>query len=287
MTAHSTPQPFDFHELRRLPPRVRSSLLRWQTEACTLVSEAWTSLATYPLRATPGDALPQRTQTALAAAPDPATGVVLRLGPGKLPALLVIQPVLLQAIFADLLGAAAASETAVELTPLEEALLEACLVRLCGALADAWPGDSPLPCAIHELCRPRRTRRLSAVDEVVAITWRVECRFHTGELQWLIPRRELETLLDDVQTPADAPADGPVVLGELVEQFPLEIAVQLGQAALTTAALSRLDLGDVLLLDQPVDKPLTARVNDRPLWLVHPRRVGQRQAIEIHSLLDG
>lgn len=172
------------------------------------------------------------------------------------------------------------------MTPLEDSLLDALLTKLCSALADAWPGAAPLACAIHELTRPRRTRRLAPYEEVIAVSWRFTCRFHTGDAHWLIPRRELEALLDDVQTPQEAAPLSPEEFGELIEHFPLELTVQIGQATLSTSAMTRLGVGDVLLLDQPVDKPLTACVNARPQWLVRPCRVGQRQAVAIDSLLD-
>lgn len=288
MSAETALRPFDFQEVRRLAPVTSRALVQWQTETCTLLSEAWSSLSTYPVKVTPGRAEPQRSAAAMAATPDPATGIVLMLGPQKVPTLMTLDPVLLQAIFADLLGSAEAEkEPEAELTTLEEALLDMLLGSLRESISDSWPGETPLLCTVKEICRPRRSRRLTGHEEVIRIAWRIECRFHSGDLHWLVPRRELEALLEGIQSLiAVYEVDGPAGLGPLVEQFPLDIAVELGHATISTSAMTRLQVGDVLVLDQPLERPLVARVTGEPMWRVEPCRVGQRQAVEIHSLLE-
>ena len=242
---------FDFQEVRRLAPAVLRALTQWQTEGCALASDAWTAAATYPLRVTVGRIEPLRTPAAVASLPEHATGVVFALGEEKLPALLAIDALRMQGLFADLLGSGDVPVApVVELTPLEQSLQELLFQHLRESLADSWPGDAPLGCTIKEFCRPRRTRRLAASEEVIAVTWQVESRFHAGEIHWLFPRREIESLLSSFATSGSLVTNTPGDMAALVEQFPLDVSVELGNATVSTAAMTQLDIGDVLVLDQ-------------------------------------
>jgi flagellar motor switch protein FliM len=288
MTAPADVRRFDFQDARRLAPGVSRLLSRWQGEICTLTTEAWGAIAAHPIQVSVGSIEPLRCTVAVGHFPDPGVGVLLQLGSGKLPTLLALEPVLLHALFADLLGASEL-ETDVhrELTPLEESLWDLLLSKVRESIADAWPGPDPLPCAIKESCRPRRSRRLAHCADVILVRWRVACRFHTGEMLWAIPRRELETMLGELEPlGAVGEEEQPTDLRDVVEQFPLEVSVELGRASVAAGALSQLQVGDVLILDQPLNRPLLAKVGGEPLWLVEPRRVGPRQAVAIHSILD-
>lgn len=287
MTTSTELRLHDFHGVRRLAPEFLRALTRWQSDACALAGEGWTAAATYPLRVTLGQIEPARTAAAIATLSDPAVGVVFQIGPDKRPLLLTMDPLRLQGVFADLLGSAEVpAETTAELTPLEQTLFDLLLHQCRDALADSWPDDAPLGCLVKELCRPRRSRHLSAYDEVISITWRIECRFHAGEVQWLAPRRELEELLSTAQPFVAGTSAAPGQLNPLVEQFPLEVSVELGAATVSTASMTRLGIGDVLVLDHVLGRPLTARVSGQPLWLVEPCCIGQRQAVEVRSLLE-
>jgi flagellar motor switch protein FliM len=286
MTA--TARRFDFQDARRLAPPTARRLERWQAETCQLLTEAWSGISAQPLRATASAILPLRTEAAAERLPEPGLGIVLQLGQEKLPSLLAFDSQLLMAMLADLLGADAPDTTDVRsLTPLQEALIELLLGKVRESLADAWPGLSPLPCAIKETVRPRRSRMLSQWEEVIAIQWKIESRFHTGESLWLAPRRELEDLLSGLG-PMSATGDIEMEQGltALAEQLPLDVTVELGSASVNAQVLAGLKPGDVLLLDQAIYRPLMARVGGEPVWQVAPCRVGQRQAIEIRTLLQ-
>lgn len=279
---------FDFQDARRLAPVIARPLSRWQGEICTLLSEAWGAIAAHPIAVSVGPIEPLHCTTAIGRFPDPGMGVLLQIGPDRLPTLLALEPALLHALFADLLGASELERAPDRpLTSLEESLLDLLLTKMRESISDGWPGLHPLPCAVKETCRPRRSRRLAQHEEVISVRWHVACRFHTADIQWAIPRRELETMLGEIDPLAGGMEDDqPVDLRDLVEQFPLDVSVDLGQADVGTAVLSRLQVGDVLILDQSLHRPLLARVAGEPMWLVEPRRVGLKQAIEIHSLVE-
>ncbi len=65
------------------------------------------------------------------------------------------------------------------------------------------------------------------------------------------------------------------------------MTVVLGTVELSLADLSRLSVGDVVILDQRVSEPLTAELAGQQKCAGWPGRVGTRQAFEVASFLGG
>ncbi len=114
--------------------------------------------------------------------------------------------------------------------------------------------------------------------------------FGEGDWCWLLPRSDwVGRLLAPRQAVRSATglADCRAQLTRLAEQFPVRLSVRLGKAEVSLQQLSRLQTGDLILLDQRVSEPLPASLAGTVKYHVWPGAVGSRQAIEIHSLLNG
>jgi len=277
------PARFDFLDARRLHPALARSLHRWQVESCELLTDAWKEVAIHPPRVAPGETAPARTAAGLALLADPGFGCVLLLGPASVPTLLGCSPTLLSGLLADVLGADSGPPLADRgLTPLEESVFELVLDRFRESLSDGWPAAAPLPVARGELCRPRRSRRLASAEELIVFRWTIVTRAVTEPCLWLVPRQELEALCATLDPPpAEAGPGEQRGLESLVTQCPLEVAVELGRAEISMSEIERLQIGDLLILDQPLQRPLVAQVSGSPVWQVRPCRRGQRQSVEI------
>ena len=66
----------------------------------------------------------------------------------------------------------------------------------------------------------------------------------------------------------------------------LEISVQLGAARLPLHQLTRLRVGDLVILDQRVHEPLAAFVAGEQKFKGWPGRAGARQAFQIDSSVE-
>lgn len=285
MNTSTSARRVDLQDSRRLPPATSRRLELWHAETCATLSEGWSGLSASPIQVTLGAVQPCRPAAALQQIPEASLGVLFQLGAEHWSALCVLDSPLLASLLADVLGSDVPDDCDIRsLTPLQTALLDLLLNPLRTSLADGWPGPQPLPCVIQELVRPRRCRCLSQWDEVVLVRWQIACRLHNGDCLWLAPRRELEAELAQLTHGEVREGDVTAHWTALAPQLPLELAVELGTASVSAQALADLRPGDVLLLDQLLQRPLRARVGGEPLWDVAPCRVGSRQAVEIRAL---
>jgi flagellar motor switch protein FliM len=72
-------------------------------------------------------------------------------------------------------------------------------------------------------------------------------------------------------------------LEQIALELPVDVVVELGRASLRMSEIAGLQVGDLIVLDQPIDRPLLSRVSGAPRWTGVPCRVGNRQAFDIRS----
>ena len=283
----SDPERLNFDEPRRLSASESQVLRRWMASACERLTETWSGMLCGPI-GLQGDAVePVRYRPALASLPEPGTGIVLELGRSLFPSLLAFPRRLLLGIVAQTLGEASGDWPAArELTPLEQTTSEVLLQGFTESISDSWPGIDRLPCNFVEFCRPRRCRRLPVDSELITCRWTVTTGFGAETMVWLLPRPEIEQLLESEELSA-VTEDHRTELESLVQSLPVEIGVVLGRARLSVAEVADLAAGDVLMLDQAIDRPLAVQVSGKTRWTGSPCRVGIRQAIQITAVSNG
>jgi flagellar motor switch protein FliM len=72
----------------------------------------------------------------------------------------------------------------------------------------------------------------------------------------------------------------------MVCELPVQLTVHLGSTKVSLLHLAALQVGDVLLLDQAIDQPLSAALGKKVKFLVWPGARGSRQAIAIHAPVE-
>lgn len=286
MNVSAEPQLLDFHDPRRLAPTSTRMLQRWQKDACEWISESWVTLLAEPGEIAPGNATAIRLAEALRTVADPGLGVVIQVGPENIPTLLAFSNRLVLALLEAMLGTPGEEwPQARELTPLELTMADVLFQSLCEGLSEGWPGQTPLPIRIQETCRPRRCRLFPPGTELIAARWEFKCGKSSEEALWLIPREEGELLLSVDEAAGNSTAADPKVdvLANIITQLPVEVTVDLGTTTLKMSEITELHVGDLVILDQAVSRPLTARIGDVPRWTGLPCRVGTRQAFDIRG----
>jgi flagellar motor switch protein FliM len=290
MTASQELQTLDFQDPRRLGPTSSRVLQRWQKDACERILESWSAMLVHPVQMRTVSLGPVRYAEGLKSLPDPGLGLVLLVGPEEIPTLLTFSNGLLLRLLEATLGAPGeAWPEPRELTPLEFTMTEVLFQTLTEGLSEGWPGQDPLPLHVSETCRPRRCRLFPTGTELVSVRWEITCGAGKEETVWLMPRESIEELLDVEQTPGGVPAVDPneELLASIATQLPVEVVVDLGSASLSMSEISELQVGDVVILDQAVARPLVARIGDQPRWSGVPCRVGGRQALDIRGAIGG
>lgn len=293
-------EPYDFRNAARLGAELDRRLAGWLRAAAGLSAKRWGTLLSFAAEmhaeahqvAAPG--------AALAALPEDA--VCLRIAwhwqpvagaASDLTTLAVVARPLTLALLAGLTGEKV--EGPVEdraLTALEESLcgylVEALLI---GLLRESWPGGQPLRLDVGAREAEYHNSRVFPPGEpVLVFSFRVTGPFGEGQWWWVVPRGDwFNQLLTQPQAarPATGHPDPWAQLAGLAERFPVRLSVRLGNAEVSLHQLSRLRAGDLVVLDQRVHEPLKASVDGAEKFRVWPGAVGERQAVEIHSLSTG
>ncbi|MEM6468471.1 MAG: FliM/FliN family flagellar motor switch protein [Planctomycetota bacterium] len=193
----------------------------------------------------------------------------------------------LRVIATDLLGQSELDENGPsELTPVETDLVHFFIERLAESLGEGWMGDNELPIEIGQLSKDARKLRLfRGSDFVTNIAMEIECRVGTAKLNWLVPKSKFAALLDHtVENRAEHASSPPK---EMVAKLPVEVVTLLGSARISMADLPNLKPGQLLLLDQRIDDPLTATVDGAETFECWPGRMGNQQAVQVAGTNPG
>ena len=175
------------------------------------------------------------------------------------------------------------------LTPIESSLAQLFVEQLSVALTDGWIGETKITLSpsAWEL-DPRKARFFREKDLVTCTSVQVGLKTGAIGIGWLLSKQSTSELLEnaiDRRGDAEAGGDPRRPSAKLVGQLPIDIVSVLGQATLPMSKLSDLQVGELIELDQRIDQPVVATVNEAAFYEGWPGRRGKNQAIEITRCL--
>jgi flagellar motor switch protein FliM len=285
--------PYDFCKPGRLASDRESRFAGWLRLATALATRKWAKSLPFQAEWTVHGFDTFRPTDSLARLSETAVAYRLGLAGGQVTTLLAMPRPLVLAVAAGFVGDAGKALPADrELTLVEESLFEFFVNNhLLPPLKETWPGSEPAcPELLQAEPNPRWSRLFGADAPLVVCTFLLSGPFGVEEWHWLLPREGLLVLLDrpDQATP-EAEAEAAAVKPRLearVNDLPIAITVCLGSVEVRLSQLSRLRVGDVVVLDQRVSEPLTAAMGEEDKYRGWPGRVGSSQAFKIESLLN-
>lgn len=289
----SKPQPYNFARPGRLPSDLEQRLRAWLKAVFALAASDWAKRLPFPVTLTAHELFGVPAADAMEMVPENAFGNRLtepRLGVS----LLAVPRPLLLALVAGLLGdAAGALPPDRDLTPVEESLWDFFVRNFwCPVLGQTWPASEMLaPAPEKAETNPRYARIFPRGESVVVCVIALQGPFGEHDWYWLLSQRALAAQLTPA-VPAPTPATAPSRparerLEGLVRDLTLEVGVSLGSVEVPLSQISRLRVGDVVVLDQRCGEPLTVSVEGKKKFLAWPGRAGNRQALMIQGLLEG
>lgn len=284
-------KPFRFDQAQLLPVSQQRSLLAWLQAGCALAARKWQRLFPFAVEVLPGETESLGRKEALARLPANGLAYCIAVGESALNSMLTLPRALAIMLSNGLLG-----DTPQRLPPdrplalseetLCEYLLEQCVLP---ALQESWPGDKGQPIELrHKEPEPQFTRLLPASDPLVLVPLVFRGPFGETACSWLVPRKPLMALLglSDKAPGSENAHDTRQRLQAHVATMPVVLNVALGRAELGLSQLGRLQVGDVVVLNQRTTDTLTASVAGRQKFRVWCGRIGSRQALQIDSLIE-
>lgn len=106
---------------------------------------------------------------------------------------------------------------------------------------------------------------------------------------WIVRQEPMIDMLNDAHRSLNKPPQNPQersMLSALLLEMNAELQVRLGTATVDAADLRRMQVGDVVLLDQSIREPLGAYLAGKEFYRVWAGRVGLRRAMQVESIVD-
>ncbi|MCA9061303.1 MAG: FliM/FliN family flagellar motor switch protein, partial [Planctomycetaceae bacterium] len=284
MTSPEAIPSIDFTAPRRVTGQAGRALADWHRSASVLMKENWQGLlgSSFELSCESLDSC--EGQRAVRMLPDPGYGARLAVGPSRFPVLVAFSGRIVQALVADMLGTL--GEEWPELKPLsaaEGSMVELLFGEVARSLSQAWPDIAPLECELESvIVRPMRSRIFHPDELLFRATNSIRMPQGTDEAVWLFPQEGLQAIGMAEAQQADLPPEVSAPrLRELAHRLPMTMVVRLGTATVSLADMNRLSVGDILILDQPVGRPLPASISGKVRWYGQPCRLGMRQGFRV------
>ena len=286
----TTPTPYDFRERRRISPTAIRVLERWMTDATTLGNDVLRQLCGGGELRSPTVATAD-SRTHVGELSDPGFGVEVHVGSERATSLVALSQALALELVSRTLGGrepGSPPDADRDLSRAELAVLDMLLQQLLPALVQAWPSDAPPQLLLTQIIeRPSRSRLLGHAQPTIKCDWTLAFGDFAAPLSWVLPQEATARLIDlSLDTPPPRLSQESKPLAALARVLPMTAVVELGSTDLKVSEISRLQVGDVLLLNQSIHKPMVCRVAGQPKFGGHPGRVGTHSAFEVRGLLS-
>lgn len=224
--------------------------------------------------------------------PSPTCLVSLGMRPYDGNAVMELNPGLVFPVLEMLLGGNGhnIARPAREITEIEQSILEGLLRIILHDLKESWRGVANIEFSIDaQETEPQLVRILAPNEAVVAISMEVKIGEASGMMNVGIPSIIIKMLRQKfdqqwtVRRSQSSEADQKRIL-RLVKPARLQLDARLEGPTLNVSDLMRLEAGDVLQFDHPVDLPLRCTVNGKLKYEGQVVEVGQKRGFLIRAL---
>ena len=258
----------------------------WIEKASFVFAECWTELADGSVKLVADDIRTANFDATLKNVELGSVGCVVQFGDETCRGLWHLDPKGIRQIFAMMTNHPDDSDDGER--PVSE--IELVLAKLffeysARALSEAWPLQQPLEVSVVEMEETPKRSKLFGINELVTVTsMTLEFEDQPVEFNWILPKREITRILEliAIRRPASHSEIDP---REVIERLPVEIVGTLGEVSISMKRLANLAVGDVVVLDQRIDRPIVALIDGKPYYECWPGKIGAKQGLEISACL--
>ncbi len=177
-----------------------------------------------------------------------------------------------------------------ELREIEISLLRSFGSSLTKALAESWAVVAPVAPELKDLGLDAALIQIAGPNDVVVTAFfEVSLGSQLGSMSICIPYTLLEPIANRLSqgvwhltaSQRRSATRSNRVLQALIAPAELEVTIELGTAAVQVETILDLEVGDTLLLDQRIDRPLPLLIEGKPRFWSRPGQVGNRLGVQV------
>lgn len=275
---------FDFSKPSGFGDDKSERLHTWTNAFCATFAERWNQVTKFDVKLQIESCDVYTFENSKTRLPKPAVGHYLSFGEPSIRCLLVLDQSLSLAVVCQLMGEELDEmPTGRFMTAVEENLFEVFVSNITDSLSEAWPEKDPLACHPNEIdYEPHRCRMLGPREIVLFCKIKINICGADSEFYWLIPHGELELMLSSTDEDTVQPRQhSKSELEKLASMIPVDVSMTLGTCKVSVAALFDLQVGDILVLDQPISEPMPISVGNKNKFVGWLGRNKNKQAYKI------
>ncbi len=207
-----------------------------------------------------------------------------------------INPTIAYTMLDRVLGGRGASMNKVEnLTEIETKIMSQLFEHAVDNLREAWATIADIDPILTEFeVNPQFLQMVSPNDTVVVISLNTQIGDTSGMINICIPHVVLEPIIPKLSVhywmqtaKKEREPQELALLEKRIKSANLPIIAELGTSEISIHEFLQLGLGDVIQLNQGIDKPITLSVGNEPKFLGQPGKVNKKIAIQIIDQIKG
>jgi flagellar motor switch protein FliM len=207
-----------------------------------------------------------------------------------------INPNIAYAMLDRVLGGRGVSINKVEnLTEIETKIMSQLFEHAVDNLREAWTTIADIEPILTEFeVNPQFLQMVSPNDTVVVISLNTQIGDTSGMINICIPHVVLEPIIPKLSVhywmqaaKKEREPQEMAILEKRIRTADLPLVANLGTSALSIQEFLQLGIGDVIQLDQSIEKPLTIYVGDEPKFHGQPGKVNKKVAIQVIDEIKG
>ncbi|MGM0788979.1 MAG: flagellar motor switch protein FliM [Bacillota bacterium] len=210
--------------------------------------------------------------------------------------LMEVNPNIAYAMMDRMMGGRGSSINKVDtLTEIETKIMSNTFERAFEHLREAWSTITEIDPFLAEFeINPQFLQMVSPNETVVVISLNTMIGETSGMINICIPHVVLEPIIPKLSVhywmQTEKKEREPEELGRLedsIQKAQVPVSAELGSADISIQDFLMLDLGDVIELNQVIDRPLTIKIGDIPKFTGQPGKANKKLAIQILDTLKG
>ncbi|MFD0959489.1 flagellar motor switch protein FliM [Paenibacillus chungangensis] len=208
---------------------------------------------------------------------------------------LEVHPNIAYAMLDRMLGGPGSAPSKINnLTEIETIVMERIFARTFDSLQEAWKTIIDISPRLEALeTNPQFMQVVSPNETIALISFSTKIGDTTGMINLCIPHVVLEPIMPKlsvhhwfVSQKKDRIPEEVEMLEQRVHKAKLPIIAELGETSITINEFLGLTVGDVLILDKPVEEGLKIKVGDKLKFIGSPGSVKDKLAIQVDQIVS-